>query len=386
VRLSQTLKEIGVVDKGSVNIRPVEKPGKRETEPASVLQAANDHDAAAAAAVHSPFARMAMNPPAVLKSDFDRTVAAADTSETSRRAPVFSLAARKSARNLQMSIVAGACLFLLAGAGIIYFTGMMGSTPSGAGKAAPATAQPAPAKVEAPAAPQSLPIAAVASKTSPVRPLRTVDSASTAAATSNSSSRNPAPTKESKPAVTEPQEAPATTKAGSTSTPPAAAAAAEKGTVLTVSAAENSSGVLPVGATTEIPLPPTILPQALSGSTLTQSVRNAAPSLEGLAVIDSAKTPLAPAPRDVVPAAVLSRVMPVYPDLARRTRTTGTVVVEVQIDEKGKVVKAIPESGPMILRAEAVNAVMQWRFKPATLGGNVIPSTSKVSIVFTGPK
>jgi TonB family protein len=79
----------------------------------------------------------------------------------------------------------------------------------------------------------------------------------------------------------------------------------------------------------------------------------------------------------------MTRVLPTYPEIARRSRTTGTVVVEAQIDDQGKVVKATAVSGPLILRPEAEIAVMKWAFRPATLGGVNVPSASRVSIVFT---
>jgi len=63
----------------------------------------------------------------------------------------------------------------------------------------------------------------------------------------------------------------------------------------------------------------------------------------------------------------------------------GTVVVDAQIDAQGRVVKATAESGPAVLRPEAVRAVLQWRFKPATLDGISVPSATKVSIVFIKP-
>jgi TonB family protein len=75
-----------------------------------------------------------------------------------------------------------------------------------------------------------------------------------------------------------------------------------------------------------------------------------------------------------------------YPEIARKTHTTGTVVVEVAINEQGRVVKATAESGPAMLRDEAVRAAMQWRFKPASIGGTNVPSTIKITIVFTNPQ
>jgi protein TonB len=87
-------------------------------------------------------------------------------------------------------------------------------------------------------------------------------------------------------------------------------------------------------------------------------------------------------PSNATPAAVISRVLPVYPEIARKSRTTGTVVLDVLIDEQGKVVKVTPASGPLILCPEAATAVLRWRFKPATLNGVNVSSSTQVSIVF----
>jgi TonB family protein len=63
----------------------------------------------------------------------------------------------------------------------------------------------------------------------------------------------------------------------------------------------------------------------------------------------------------------------------------GTVVVEVQVDTQGKVSKVTPISGPSVFYQEAINAVMGWRFKPATLGGINTASSPQISLVFKAP-
>jgi TonB family protein len=89
-----------------------------------------------------------------------------------------------------------------------------------------------------------------------------------------------------------------------------------------------------------------------------------------------------PLPRSTTSPSVISRVLPAYPEIARRLNITGTVVVQVLIDEQGKVVKATPVSGPRLLYPEAVSAILRWRFKPANLDGINVPGSSQVSIVF----
>jgi periplasmic protein TonB len=48
---------------------------------------------------------------------------------------------------------------------------------------------------------------------------------------------------------------------------------------------------------------------------------------------------------------------------------SGTVVVEVTVDEEGSVLSARPLSGPPLLQDAAVAAAKGWRFKPTLLGG-----------------
>jgi protein TonB len=91
----------------------------------------------------------------------------------------------------------------------------------------------------------------------------------------------------------------------------------------------------------------------------------------------------ASAVRATTTAAVLvTKVLPTYPEIARRANLTGKVDLEIEIDQEGKVVRATPVSGPPVFHAAAVAAVRQWRFQPATINGNRVPSQGKVSVVF----
>jgi protein TonB len=55
--------------------------------------------------------------------------------------------------------------------------------------------------------------------------------------------------------------------------------------------------------------------------------------------------------------------------LAVTTKTRGSVVVEVLIDERGNVVSARALSGHALLREAAVSAARGWRWRPTTLNG-----------------
>jgi protein TonB len=66
------------------------------------------------------------------------------------------------------------------------------------------------------------------------------------------------------------------------------------------------------------------------------------------------------------PPLLLSRVVPEYPQLARRRGIEGLVVLEAILDHQGKIEDEIKvlQSVPLLDEA-AIQAVRQWRFKPA---------------------
>jgi periplasmic protein TonB len=94
----------------------------------------------------------------------------------------------------------------------------------------------------------------------------------------------------------------------------------------------------------------------------------------------AAATPVAP--RNLVPAVPTAQASPNYPELALRARASGSVVLDLQIDEQGKVIKATPASGPTIFYKAAIDAAMKWRYKPASIGGVSVRSQSRVTIDF----
>jgi TonB family protein len=71
--------------------------------------------------------------------------------------------------------------------------------------------------------------------------------------------------------------------------------------------------------------------------------------------------------------AIVSRVTPAYPELARRMHVTGKVVLLVTIQPDGKVSATKVESGHALLVPSAQDAVSHWRFAPA-------PETSESEI------
>ena len=87
----------------------------------------------------------------------------------------------------------------------------------------------------------------------------------------------------------------------------------------------------------------------------------------------------------VLNGSALSLPSPLYPETARRMRTSGIVEVEVVIDENGKVISAKAISGPAIFRENAVTAASHARFTPSKLSGQPVKVTGKIVYNFRMP-
>jgi TonB family protein len=95
------------------------------------------------------------------------------------------------------------------------------------------------------------------------------------------------------------------------------------------------------------------------------------------------KTNLKSVSRGVLNGSAIQLPAPAYPDIARRMRASGVVVVEVVIDENGKVISANAVSGPGILREVAVQAAHRARFSPTKLSGQPVRITGTINYNFT---
>jgi protein TonB len=130
---------------------------------------------------------------------------------------------------------------------------------------------------------------------------------------------------------------------------------------LTIAAVQDLPSLQPVLPPAPLPLPPV---------TTDSVVKNVVP--------DSTPTTAA-----AIPAVLLTKVQPIYPDLARRMNATGTVHVAIVVDTTGKVVSAKAIDGAPVLRGSAELAVKQWRFKPSTINGVPVTGKGTVSVRFT---
>src|SRR5215216_7421980 len=92
--------------------------------------------------------------------------------------------------------------------------------------------------------------------------------------------------------------------------------------------------------------------------------------------------PRAPISGGVLNGKAISLPKPAYPPIARAAHASGTVVVQVLIDENGSVVSAHAVSGHPLLQAVAVGAARQARFSPTKLSGQPVKVTGVIQYNF----
>ena len=74
---------------------------------------------------------------------------------------------------------------------------------------------------------------------------------------------------------------------------------------------------------------------------------------------------------------------PAYPPSARQVNASGTVMVQVLVDEKGNVVTAQAVSGHPLLRPAAVAAARQAKFSPTKISGKPVKVSGLINYQFT---
>jgi TonB family protein len=79
---------------------------------------------------------------------------------------------------------------------------------------------------------------------------------------------------------------------------------------------------------------------------------------------------------------LLSVPKPEYPAAAKRARITGSVTVQVTIDEKGAVTEARALNGPTELRSAAEGAALKARFQPTKLSGKPVSVKGVITFNF----
>jgi TonB family protein len=86
---------------------------------------------------------------------------------------------------------------------------------------------------------------------------------------------------------------------------------------------------------------------------------------------------------DVHAPVLVLRVEPSYPEVERKARREGDVVLEAIITSDGEIeeVRTVKSAGPL-LDASATAAVSRWKYRPATLNGRAVRVLLTVTIRF----
>ena len=92
--------------------------------------------------------------------------------------------------------------------------------------------------------------------------------------------------------------------------------------------------------------------------------------------------PTAPISGGVLNGRAVSLPKPAYPAIAKAARASGTVSVQVTIDETGRVISARAVGGHPLLQAAAVQAANGARFSPTLLSGQPVKVTGVINYNF----
>lgn len=123
--------------------------------------------------------------------------------------------------------------------------------------------------------------------------------------------------------------------------------------------------------------PPNVGPLVGSGPNLDLASNFRAP----LVNLPERTTPLRLSHMD--PGSLVRDVKPVYPEIAVRTRTQGTVVLHALISKDGSIESLQVVSGHPFLARAALEAVRQWRYRPYLLNGQPIEVETQITVNFT---
>jgi protein TonB len=81
-------------------------------------------------------------------------------------------------------------------------------------------------------------------------------------------------------------------------------------------------------------------------------------------------------------AAVVTKVQPEYPAIARQLKMQGAVELDVTVAENGDVTKVEILKGNPVLTAPAVQAVKRWKFKPFVEDGKAACVLAPIELDF----
>ncbi len=85
---------------------------------------------------------------------------------------------------------------------------------------------------------------------------------------------------------------------------------------------------------------------------------------------------------NVMSARITKLVTPKYPDVAKRAKICGTIVLHAIIAKDGSIHDLKYVSGPPLLMKAALDAVRQWRYSTTLLEGRPVEVDTTINVVF----
>jgi periplasmic protein TonB len=86
---------------------------------------------------------------------------------------------------------------------------------------------------------------------------------------------------------------------------------------------------------------------------------------------------------NVVSASKIAGADPVYPQIAKTARVSGTVVLHAIVAKDGSIQELTYVTGPPLLMKAAMDAVRLWRYKPLLLNGEPVEQDTTISVTFS---
>jgi len=80
---------------------------------------------------------------------------------------------------------------------------------------------------------------------------------------------------------------------------------------------------------------------------------------------------------------LIQKTPPLYPEIAKAARVSGTVEIEATISKTGTIKDMHVVNGPVMLRQAALDAVRNWRYKPYRLNNEPTEVQTTVNVIFS---
>jgi len=87
---------------------------------------------------------------------------------------------------------------------------------------------------------------------------------------------------------------------------------------------------------------------------------------------------------EFTPIKIVKYEKPKYPTIARRKGWEGSAVIEIRVDQDGKLLQAsiVSKSGKSVLDDAALNALKQCRYAPAQRNGKAVTASKRITVTF----